>query len=88
MSFIKRSQLDLDSVFIKRSVLDRKIVVTPHKNRLKIRYLDSVVHKKVRIRSDRVHKNIRHKKVTISVVYKKVTSFIKRSQFLDIIVII
>ena len=49
VSFIKRSQLDLDVVsFIKRSQLDLHIVSFIKRSQLD---LDSVIHKKVTIRS-------------------------------------
>ena len=68
MSFIKRSQIDLDSVVHKnceRHVIHKKVTI-------RSRY--SVIHKKVIIRS---RYSVVHKKVTIrsrySVIHKKVT---------------
>ena len=53
MSFIKKSQLDLDTVsFIKRSQLDLDIVSFIKRSQLD---LDHVVHKKVTIRSRQCH---------------------------------
>ena len=59
MSFIKRSQLDLDMVsFIKRSQLDldmvsfiKKVTIVTFMNDKSHLDLDSVIHKKVTIRS-------------------------------------
>ena len=68
MSFIKRSQLDLDSVIYKnceRHVVDKKVTI-------RSRY--GVIHKKVTIRC---RYGVIHKKVTIrsryGVIHKKVT---------------
>ena len=73
MSFIKRSQLDLDSVVHKKVSIRSRYGVVHKKVTIRSRY--GVIHKKVTIRS---RYGVIHKKVTINDLDK--VSFIKRSQ--------